>query len=84
MTNHPNLVFDTKKIIDVCNNFKWTPYVSDQGFFNICHIHLLLKEKAQVSGLELEIPQQELEVVTARRQTKTEDLMYKIDDIPPW
>ena len=44
----------------------------------------ITKEKAQVSGLELEIPQQELEVVTARRQTKTEDLMYKIDDIPPW
>ena len=44
----------------------------------------ITKEKAGVSGLELEIPQQELEVVTARRQTKTEDLMYKIDDIPPW
>ena len=44
----------------------------------------ITKEKAQVSGLELEIPQQELEVVTDQRQTKTEDLMYKIDDIPPW
>ena len=48
------------------------------------HSLFIGKEKAQVSGLELEIPQQELEVVTARRQTKTEDLMYKIDDIPPW
>ena len=50
----------------------------------LIHSLFITKEKAQVSGLELEIPQQELEVVTARRQTKTEDLMYKIDDIPPW